>query len=174
MRRQAFDYYVRHESVTLERHRDVSRGRRRRRSWPAPAMGLAAAREAIAAAAARAASRRLRSATASPTSRAAPRRACGRRPRPWRGSPGLRLDALIGEQARRRHRSRSHRAHAVRLRQDIDHRAIASGPGRDGPHEPEADDQQPRSLDELRDELASHLERIVAEEEARGSDGLLV
>ena len=33
---------------------------------------------------------------------------------------------------------------------------------------------KPRNLDELRDELASHLERIVAEEEARGSDGLLV
>ncbi|QFU17094.1 hypothetical protein [Microvirga thermotolerans] len=31
-----------------------------------------------------------------------------------------------------------------------------------------------RSLDELGDELARHLERLVAEEEARGSDGLLV
>jgi hypothetical protein len=33
---------------------------------------------------------------------------------------------------------------------------------------------QSRSIHELRDELARHLERIVAEEEARGSDGLLV
>lgn len=32
----------------------------------------------------------------------------------------------------------------------------------------------PRTIHELRDELARHLERIVAEEEARGSDGLLV
>ncbi|MCB8820071.1 hypothetical protein [Microvirga rosea] len=31
-----------------------------------------------------------------------------------------------------------------------------------------------RTIEELRDELAGHLERIVAEEEARGSDGLLV
>jgi hypothetical protein len=31
-----------------------------------------------------------------------------------------------------------------------------------------------RGIHELRDELARHLERIVAEEEARGSDGLLV
>ena len=33
---------------------------------------------------------------------------------------------------------------------------------------------QSRSIHELRDELARHLERILAEEEARGSDGLLV
>jgi DNA-binding protein H-NS len=31
-----------------------------------------------------------------------------------------------------------------------------------------------RSIHDLRDELAHHLERIIAEEEARGSDGLLV
>jgi hypothetical protein len=31
-----------------------------------------------------------------------------------------------------------------------------------------------RSLHELRDELAHHLERVIAEEEARGRDGLLV
>jgi hypothetical protein len=31
-----------------------------------------------------------------------------------------------------------------------------------------------RSLHELRDELARHLERVIAEEEARGSDGLLI
>lgn len=31
-----------------------------------------------------------------------------------------------------------------------------------------------RNLHELRDELARHLERVIAEEEARGSDGLLI
>ena len=35
-------------------------------------------------------------------------------------------------------------------------------------------DGDSRSIHELRDELARHLERIIAEEEARGSDGLLV
>jgi hypothetical protein len=41
-------------------------------------------------------------------------------------------------------------------------------------HEPEARPDEPRSLHDLRDELAAHLERVVAEEQARGSDGLLV
>lgn len=35
-------------------------------------------------------------------------------------------------------------------------------------------DDNPRSLHELREELARHLERVIAEEEARGSDGLLI
>ena len=40
--------------------------------------------------------------------------------------------------------------------------------------ETEHHDETPRSLHELRDELARHLERVIAEEEARGSDGLLI
>lgn len=40
--------------------------------------------------------------------------------------------------------------------------------------ENERTERPARSLHELRDELARHLERIVAEEEARGRDGLLV
>jgi len=40
--------------------------------------------------------------------------------------------------------------------------------------ETEQQDETPRSLHELRDELARHLERVIAEEEARGSDGLLI
>ncbi|MBF9232048.1 hypothetical protein [Microvirga alba] len=40
--------------------------------------------------------------------------------------------------------------------------------------EAEPTDEHPRSIHELRDELARHLERIVAEEEAAGRDGLLV
>jgi len=40
--------------------------------------------------------------------------------------------------------------------------------------EPEHHDKPRRSLHELRDELARHLDRVVAEEEARGRDGLLV
>jgi hypothetical protein len=35
-------------------------------------------------------------------------------------------------------------------------------------------DETPRNLHELRSELARHLERVIAEEEARGSDGLLI
>jgi hypothetical protein len=35
-------------------------------------------------------------------------------------------------------------------------------------------ERQPRTIHELRDELARHLERVVAEEEARGRDGILV
>lgn len=38
----------------------------------------------------------------------------------------------------------------------------------------EQQEKPSRSIHELRDELARHLERIVAEEEAQGSDGLLV
>jgi len=40
--------------------------------------------------------------------------------------------------------------------------------------ESEQHDTPRRSLHELRDELARHLERVIAEEEARGSDGLLI
>ena len=40
--------------------------------------------------------------------------------------------------------------------------------------EPERHDDNPRNLHELRDELARHLERVIAEEEAQGSDGLLI
>ncbi|WP_457094507.1 hypothetical protein [Microvirga sp. P5_D2] len=40
--------------------------------------------------------------------------------------------------------------------------------------ETEQHDETPRSLHELRDELALHLERVIAEEEAQGSDGLLI
>lgn len=40
--------------------------------------------------------------------------------------------------------------------------------------ETEHHDETPRSLHELRDELARHLERVIAEEEGRGSDGLLI
>jgi hypothetical protein len=40
--------------------------------------------------------------------------------------------------------------------------------------ETEHQDQTPRNLHELRDELARHLERVIAEEEPRGSDGLLI
>lgn len=40
--------------------------------------------------------------------------------------------------------------------------------------ETEHQDETPRSLHELRDELARHLERVIAEEEARGSDGILI
>lgn len=40
--------------------------------------------------------------------------------------------------------------------------------------EPEHQDKPRRSLHELRDELAHHLDRIIAEEEARGCDGILV
>ncbi len=42
------------------------------------------------------------------------------------------------------------------------------------PDDMEPADKPRRSLGELRDELARHLERVVAEEEARGRDGLLV
>jgi len=41
----------------------------------------------------------------------------------------------------------------------------------DGNEQPNATS---RNLHELRDELARHLERVIAEEEARGSDGLLI
>lgn len=38
----------------------------------------------------------------------------------------------------------------------------------------EHSDKPTRSIHDLRDELARHLERVIAEEEARGRDGLLV
>ena len=106
--------------------------------------------------------------------RPAPGRACGAPPRPSRGSPESVLDALIREQAAcdvdhdRTARTLSAYAKTLTIAQSLlDQEGTA-------PHEPEADDHQPRSLNDLRDELASHLERLVAEEEARGSDGLLV
>ncbi|WP_210485613.1 hypothetical protein [Microvirga antarctica] len=42
------------------------------------------------------------------------------------------------------------------------------------PDDAQADEPAPRSLGELRDELAACLERVVADEEARGRDGILV
>jgi hypothetical protein len=44
----------------------------------------------------------------------------------------------------------------------------------DDEHDHTGDRDDPRTIHELRDELARHLERIVAEEEACGRDGLLV
>jgi hypothetical protein len=40
--------------------------------------------------------------------------------------------------------------------------------------ENEHQDETPRSIHELRDELARHLDRVIAEEESRGGDSLLV
>lgn len=42
------------------------------------------------------------------------------------------------------------------------------------PDETERHDKPRRNLHELREELSRHLDRVIAEEEARGSDGLLI
>ncbi|MXQ13826.1 hypothetical protein [Microvirga makkahensis] len=60
---------------------------------------------------------------------------------------------------------------------DAGHQFTRTGAPGDGPVDEGQDaprEEPGRSLHELRDELARHLERIVAEEEARGSDGLLL
>ena len=87
----------------------------------------------------------------------------------------LRLDALIGEQIAQADidHDRTARILAAYAKTLTIAQSLLDQEETD-PHEPEPDGLKPRNLDELRDELASHLERIVAEEEAAGSDGLLV
>ncbi len=170
LRRQAFDYYARHESVTLGAIAivlGVSRGRflrlRRKWNWPPRDAALAAASSEPAPAAADRlpkphAARSLREAAAS---LALVTRA--------------RLDALIDDQGAtgeidhdRTARTLSAYAKTLTIAQSLLDREETDL------HEPEAEPGEPRSLHDLRDELAAHLERIVAEEQARGSDGLLV
>lgn len=88
----------------------------------------------------------------------------------------VQIDALMDEQ--RRGQAKDHDKTARRLAYYAKTLAAAralveqeSSPLDDSePH----DDRPRRSLHELREELARHLDRVIAEEESRGRDGLLV
>ncbi len=88
----------------------------------------------------------------------------------------VQIDALMDEQ--RTGRAKDHDKTARRLaslaRTLAAARALLNkeGTSLDG-HEP-INDEPRRSIHELRDELAHYLDRVIAEEEARGRDGLLV
>jgi len=174
MQRQAFDYYACHESVTLSAiavylgiDRKTFWSLRRKWGWPPRAEALASARGG-----------------------GPPASTFGDRHRPDEALPqrslreaaaslahvtSLRLDALIGEQIAQADidHDRTARILAAYAKTLTIAQSLLDQEETD-PHEPEPDGRKPRNLDELRDELASHLERIVAEEEAAGSDGLLV
>lgn len=86
-----------------------------------------------------------------------------------------RIDALVGDQhaARTDDHDRTARTLASYARTLAAAQSLLEQEGKtlDGHGQP---DKPARSLHELRDELARHLERVIAEEEARGRDGLLV
>lgn len=172
MRQQAFDFYAHHENVPLNAiatFLGVSRHRfwRLRRHWGWPARS-----EATASAGAIESCCEVRPiAEAVLPTRTGLREAAAS----LAHVTHIRLDALIRDQAGsadidhdRTARTLAAYAKTLTIAQSLlEQEGTAL-------HEPEADELQPRSLHDLRDELASHLERIVAEEEARGSDGLLV
>jgi hypothetical protein len=173
LRRQAFDYYARHAGVTLNaiavflgvnRHRFLSL--RREWNWPPRSEAMAAAR-ADPGASDRGSDRGPDTPPATTSLRdAAASLALATR---------VRLNALIADQAAISHidHDRTARTLAAYAKTLTIAQSLLEQEETDL-HEPGADEGAPRSLHELRDELAAHLERIVAEEEARGSDGLLV
>jgi hypothetical protein len=86
------------------------------------------------------------------------------------------IDALMDEQ--RTGRAKDHDKTARRLasyaKTLASARALLEQEGSRLDETEHHDNKPRRSLHELRDELAHHLNRVIAEEEARGSDGILV
>ena len=88
----------------------------------------------------------------------------------------VQIDALMDEQ--RRGQAKDHDKTARRLASYA--KTLAAARALLEQESPKLDDTEPhdnrprRSLHELRDELARHLDRVIAEEESRGRDGLLV
>ena len=88
----------------------------------------------------------------------------------------VQIDALMDEQ--RRGQAKDHDKTARRLASYA--RTLAAARALVEQESPSLDDTEPhdsrprRSLHELREELARHLDRVIAEEESRGRDGLLV
>ncbi|WP_201830368.1 hypothetical protein [Microvirga zambiensis] len=86
------------------------------------------------------------------------------------------IDALMDEQ--RRGRAKDHDKTARRLaslaRTLAAARALLDKEGSKLDEHEQSNDRPRRSIHELRDELAHYLDRVIAEEEARGRDGLLV
>ena len=88
----------------------------------------------------------------------------------------VQIDALMDEQ--RTGRAKDHDKTARRLaslaRTLAAARALLDREGSQLDEHEQSNDRPRRSIHELRDELAHHLDRVIAEEEARGRDGLLV
>ena len=170
MRRQAFDYYAGHPSVTLgaiatflglTRHAFLRL--RREWSWPPRTEAIASA---------------LRGEPANtniPASQGVGRTGLREAAAALAQVTRSRLDVLINDQNAaadidhdRTARTLAAYAKTLTIAQSL---LEQEGSTLD---DAEADEHPPRSIGELRDELARHLERIVAEEEAVGSDGILV
>lgn len=178
MRRRAFDYYAHHETVplnTIATFLGVSRDRflRLRREWNWPPRGAA-----IAAAAATAETHPatlLQTADAPSPPRPSARTDLRDAAHVLAQVTRARLDDLITDQLvasdvdhDRTARTLAAYAKTLTIAQSL---LEQDGTSLD---DAEADAHQPRSIHDLRDELACHLERIVAEEEAHGGDGILV
>lgn len=166
MKRRAYDYYVHHPAVPVKSiasflgtSATTFRRLRRAWAWPPRAEALARAAEADAPAFADTPGS-LREAA---LSLAAVTRA--------------RIDALVAEQ-RRPDETLDHdkaaRTLASYARTLSAAQALLDQEGSRLDDSERTDAAPTRSIHDLRDELARHLERIVAEEEARGRDGLLV
>jgi hypothetical protein len=174
MQRQAFDYYACHRRVTINAiavflgiDRRTFWSLRRKWDWPPRAEALAAPRGSDPPASALSDSHR--------PDEPRPQRSLREAAAALAHVTRMRLDALIGDQIAqaeidhdRTARILAAYAKTLTIAQSLLDQEETN------PHEAESDASPPRNLDELRDELASHLERIVAEEEAAGSDGLLV
>ncbi|WP_162559409.1 hypothetical protein [Microvirga sp. 17 mud 1-3] len=167
MKRRAYDYYVHHPSVPVKSiasflGTSVTTFRRLRRlwAWPPRAEALASAAEAGAPDSDSNSPGGLREAA---QSLVAVTRA--------------RIDALVAQQRRPDEtldHDRTARTLASYARTLTAAQALLEQEGSSHDVSERKDVAPARSLHDLRDELARHLERIVAEEEARGRDGLLV
>ncbi|HZH53259.1 MAG TPA: hypothetical protein VEZ16_15420 [Microvirga sp.] len=163
VRQRAYEYYVHHPEIALNAIADflgvsVWVFRRLREAWAWPSR-----REAMKAAA--------QDAHAAPSPKRTLREAALSLAQVTR----TRIDALI----RRRNaddaedHDRTARALASYARTLTAAQSLLEQEGT-SPDDSGQPEKPTRSLHELRDELARHLERVIAEEEARGRDGLLV
>jgi hypothetical protein len=164
LRRRAYDYYAHHPEISLKAIADflgVSAWtfRRLRKTWSWPPRAEAA-----------------KTGPASDAAPSSPRRTLRDAALSLAQVTRMRIDALVREQ--RDEASEDHDRTARTLASYARTLTAAQslleqeGTPLDGHHE--HSDKPTRSIHELRDELARHLERVIAEEEARGRDGLLV
>jgi hypothetical protein len=166
VRQQAYDYYVNHPTISLDSiatHAGVSRTtfRRLRKAW-----GWPPRRDAMANAASGA-----QGLTQAPAPSSTLRDAALSLMQVTRA----RIDALVKEQhgTHEIDHDKTARTLAAYAKTLTTAQALLEQEGSrldEGEHE----GRPRRTIHELRDELARHLERVIAEEENRGRDGLLV
>jgi AraC-like DNA-binding protein len=171
-RQRAYDYYVDHPKISLEAiatHLGVSRStfRRLRQAWGwPPRRDVKAGAETGVKCAASA---------DLPVGRPAPSSSLQEAALSLVQVTRTRIDALVKEQHVKREidHDKTARTLAAYAKTLTTAQALLEQEG-SRLDETGHDDRPRRTIHELRDELARHLERVIAEEESRGCDGLLV